>query len=889
MKWVISFLMVLSPSLYACANEGIFEISDPMCQTDKVGGKAATLHQLFEAGIHIPKGFVISTKIFDGYLASIEAYQLLEGLETLSDEWSNAKNDPLTQKSLEREIEKVAEAMQTKILQGHIPTSDLQAIENYYTHFTLEATPLVAVRSSATAEDMQNIAFAGQYESYLNQQGIKQIEEAVKKVWASAFTMKVINYRNRNGISHRATKMGVLIQQMVQAYSSGRGYSVDIEFGLPLITIKNLYGLGEGEASGLASPDTWIIDPNTLSIIKRRLGTKKCRIECDAEKNGSILLENSPSMQKKFAISFSLAKKLALEIQKIGEIFLKKGIPHVEIEYAFTEEGELYITQARPETSWKEPKTFPAIDPQKIEGDHPLLLEGGNMGWGGIATGTLRVLKTLEEAQKADLKGAIIVLGDTTNAWENIMVASSGLISEEDITSSHAVSTSREEKIPSFVGHPNAKKALEPYDGQLVTLDATLKRIYLGDIPSSAIYYPSILETSFQSSDNTSEEEQWISLLNLNLMSTDASGFKWLSRPVAGTQQFLHRINSEAYDWIAKKIDLPPIQNKRVEGDNFQISFTESHSWRELLRTRDLKFFESFYNERLKINAEYLQASLYLDYTPESLQKWIDSATHYFGFQSVSFNIGKITDGLLNEELANKKLEEPYLSQVRPAMEALYGSSLSKERVKLFKAFLLEMDRTPLLVAALREVASGSLCAKHILQTHFFDFYNELEQYAKNYRVIEAFAIDFSEEWLLKPIADQLLKEFDAKTSGRHLADIPTCGEEFFPDDALFQRVARLAVLNNKLKLDTHHLRCRGYWKFREFMAPVGDFLIAKGVISNFSEIFDHEPSWLVDQFAKYREEMESLKEKRLENCPMIPYISFFLELNDVVLTELEL
>ena len=843
-----------------------FDITSQMCKKNTlVGGKTVRLHNLVEnLNINVPKGFCVSTQVYDAYLKSLKIENLINELNDVSLQWRVLKKNPEKQKNLERRIDQIAHKIQSRILNGTIDQRYLLEIERYYKQLSNYKQPaLVAVRSSEIAEDSTNLSFAGQYDSYLNQRKLDQVIEALKKVWASAYNSKAIVYRNKNNILHNKIKMAAIVQVMVDAQSSGRAYSIDIETGAPFIMIKNLYGLGEAEASGEVSPDTWIINPNENIIIKRCLGRKHSRFEYDSLQEKTIVVENSQNEQKTYAITFEQAKKLVQEIKRIHKYFLNVGIENVEIEYAFNKQGDLFILQVRPETTCckNRQKIFKAVNKEKVK--NLLILEGGCMGCGGVATGPLRVLHSLEEAKARHKNGDIMVVGNTTNIWENLMVASGGIISQENVISSHAVATTREEGIPSLVGNPRAMELLGKYDGQTVTLDATLRRVYLGTISEENLYFPPVIETTFSGLDSVSEEEHWKSVSMVNLTDVDTHNKRWLKRPWCGNRTFQHEINKEAYNWVASKAFLPKLGEMRVVNGVMQVPFSPTIQWKEILRKKDLAYLEWITNERIKINNEHIQASLDLDYNATSVKRWINSAIKFYGMQNISYNLGQVTDELLNYALSQRRLGEPYLSQVRPLVEATtYGETLSKKRVRIFKDLIEQIKSQPQLLEDLRSMVNGKSDAENVFKNNHINFYKKLEQYVKNYRVIETASIDFAQpwSWFLKKVAQQLITEFDIKKEKDKIDHNCITVQEFFPEDAEFQKICKLAVLAQKLKLDGHHLHFRAHWKFREFIIPFYEFLKEKGVVIQFVEIFDHEPQWLVDQFERYKNEINAEK-----------------------------
>lgn len=849
-----------------------FDITEQMCKKDKlVGGKAATLYNLVSTlNVNIPKGFCVSTEVYDAYLQSLKIENLINELNDLSSQFRLSKETPQKQKKLKKKIDQLANQIRSRILSGTIDHRYIAEIEHYYKQLSNNDQPaLVAVRSSEITEDSTNLSFAGQYDSYLNQQKLNKVIESLKKVWASAYNSNAVIYRNKNNILHNTVKMAVLVQVMVDAQSSGRAYSIDIETGAPFIMIKSLYGLGEAEASGEVSPDTWIINPNENIIIKRRLGKKHLRFEYNSSQDKTVIVENSKNQQNAYAITFEQAKKLAKEIKRIHKHFLNLGVENVEVEYAFSKQGDLFIIQVRPETAWfkNRQKIFKAVNAEKAK--NLLILEGGYMGWGGVVTGPLRVYHSLEEAKVKHKNGDIMVVGNTTNIWENFMVASSGIISQENVTSSHAIATAREEGIPSLVGNSRAIELLEKYDGQTVTLDATSQRVYLGAIPEKNLYFPHAIKTTFSSTEHVSEEEHWKAISMLNLTDIDSNNKRWLKRPVAGNRTFQHTINQKAYNWVASYASLPKLGEMRIVNGMLQVPFSQTHHWEELLREKDLAYLEWLTNERIKINNEHMQASLDLDYDATSVKRWINSAIEFYGMQNISYVLGQVTDELLNHALIQRKLGEPYLSQVRPSVEAaIYGETLSKKRVRVFRDLIAQINSDPQLLEDLRSVVNGKLNTENTLKNNHIGFYKKIEQYIKNYRVIESFSIDFAEPWqgFLKEVGQQLITDIGTKKEKGRMDDKFIAVQEFFPEDLEFQKICKLAVLVQKLKLDTHHLRYRAHWKFREFIIPFYEFLKGKGVVIQFTEIFDHEPQWLLDQFENYKNEINvrKLKEKNI-------------------------
>jgi pyruvate,water dikinase len=263
--------------------------------------------------------------MFDEYVRSIGASDLIEGLDKISEEWKKTLQGSAERRDIEVRIKDITEKIYKQIMNGKISDQHRSLIAKHYARLSgYGQDALVAVRSSATAEDMPGAAFAGQYKTCLNQQGMDRVVESIKKVWASTYGFDAVNYRNKNGISHAKTKMGVLIMEMINAWSAGTAFSVDTETGASMMTINNTYGLGEEEVSGNVTSDTWVIDPKTHIILKRRLGAKEKRIIYDVQKKKNIEVPNSDEDRRKFAINCDKARQIAAQLQLIHDHYAKK-------------------------------------------------------------------------------------------------------------------------------------------------------------------------------------------------------------------------------------------------------------------------------------------------------------------------------------------------------------------------------------------------------------------------------------------------------------------------------------------------------------------------------------------------------------------------------------
>ena len=216
------------------AGDTVLDINDPKSsEINLVGGKAASLKELASiAGIKVPKGFNVTTTLFNRYIEILNIRDQIDKLEVLSQDI----------KANEEEIRELCEEVRSAILNGELDENLKKLIAEFYKNLSSdEEDILVAVRSSATAEDMPNASFAGQYISLLNQRGIDQVIEAIKRVWASTYNFNAVNYIKQNNMQLSKVNMGVLILEMVDAQSSGTAFSVDTETGFTFVSINYYY------------------------------------------------------------------------------------------------------------------------------------------------------------------------------------------------------------------------------------------------------------------------------------------------------------------------------------------------------------------------------------------------------------------------------------------------------------------------------------------------------------------------------------------------------------------------------------------------------------------------------------------------------------------------
>jgi len=451
----------------------------------KVGGKNASLGEMYselsDQGVNIPNGFATTAEAFWYFLKFNNIDKKLKDIFR-----------ELNPGSIES-IQKTGRLARALILNGNFPDDLETAIEKSYKTLSLEygvSQVSVAVRSSATAEDLPSASFAGQHESYLNIKGAVELKKAVKKCMASLFTARAIAYREEKGFNHLTIALSVGVQKMVRSdkASSGVMFTLDTESGFrDVILINSIYGVGEMIVKGLITPDEFFVFKPTLkqgfkSIIVKNLGRKNKKY-IYSSKGG---LKEVPVAQDK-QLEFSITEKEILLLSKWGMVIEDHYKLPQDIEWAKDgETGELFIVQARPETVHS--NSGNSYLEYNIKTSKKPILTGIAIG-NKIGQGKVRIIPEVSGIAKFK-RGEVLVTKMTDPDWLPAMRLASGIITEEGGKSAHAAIVAREIGIPAIVGVENAMEILK--NNQEITVDCTQGlngRVFQGKVPFSVKKY----------------------------------------------------------------------------------------------------------------------------------------------------------------------------------------------------------------------------------------------------------------------------------------------------------------------------------------------------------------------------------------------------------------
>jgi pyruvate,water dikinase len=435
-----------------------------------VGGKGANLGEMTNIGIPVPPGFIITAKAFFHF---IKTNNLEEKIK---------KNLKGVDKNLPESYTAVSEKIKKAIIDSPIPKEiSIEAVKAYIKLEGVFKSPLVAVRSSATAEDLPFASFAGQQRTFLNVKGEVNLLEAVRECWASLFEPRAIFYREEKGFNHFEVGLAIPIQKMVQSKNSGVMFTCDPVSGEKnRIVIDAVYGLGETIVQGEVTPDHYVVDKESLKIIQKIISKQTVQL---IMKNGQT---------KKFTVPARLQNKQKItdkEIIKIAEIGNKLHRHYFfpqDAEFAIDKDRHLYIVQTRPVTTLKQrEKTSGEV--KKKEGNEAVRLTkekkelfSGLAASPGIGWGPVIKIKSKKEIGKVK-KGEVMVISMTTPDFVPAMKRVSAIVTDLGGLTSHAAIVSRELGVPCVVGTKIATKILR--DGDYLTVDGSNGKVYRGGLP----------------------------------------------------------------------------------------------------------------------------------------------------------------------------------------------------------------------------------------------------------------------------------------------------------------------------------------------------------------------------------------------------------------------
>jgi pyruvate,water dikinase len=450
---------------------------------DAAGGKGANLGELLRLGIPVPPGFVVAA---DAFRQSLEAAGLRQ-----------AAVDRLAALNVDdaAALKKAAAELQRTVREAPIPDEIRRAIAEAYHDLARRGAPaapegrgkserrgagepFVAVRSSATAEDMPGTSFAGMNETFLNVRGEEALIEAVRGCWASLYGARVVFYRRKQQIPEEKMGIAVVVQQMVDSDAAGVMFTVNpANNDRRTVVVEGAFGLGDTVVSGSVSPDHWELNKDTLEVTQEQIREKRVRTYRD-EQGRNQRQELSPQEGRRPCLTDAQVKELA----DLGrQIEAHYGSPQ-DIEWAVADD-QIQVVQSRPVTTLSEERREPEEgntsegDGRGPNGPLPEVLVRGLGASPGLRTGPARVLTSLAESEKLH-EGDVLVTRMTEPDWAPLMKKAAAIVTDEGGMTAHAAIVSRELGIPCVVGTQEATRRIP--DGTTVTVDAQRGVVYRG-------------------------------------------------------------------------------------------------------------------------------------------------------------------------------------------------------------------------------------------------------------------------------------------------------------------------------------------------------------------------------------------------------------------------
>lgn len=426
-----------------------------------VGGKGANLGEMTQMGLDVPPGFCVTSSAYNYF---IDYTNLNETVRVLLERLDVDNPDSLTM---------VSERLQARLNESKIP-EDLEAeIRDAYRSFSRDIeleNPEVAVRSSATAEDLPDASFAGQQDTYLHISGEDELLKHIRMCWASLWTARAIYYREKQKFDHFDVALSVVIQKMVNSEKSGVMFTANpISQNLDEIMINASYGLGEAVVSGMVTPDEYIVNKKTKQVIETTISDKNVMVIKADDGIGTKLVQvedylGTDAVTAECLSQYELSTLIDYGI-KIENLY--KSIQ--DIEWGIDEDTkELYILQSRPITTIKED-----------EKEELIVLTKGLAASPGIGRGKVRIVEDLTNINQVE-DGDVLVTGMTNPDMVPAMRKCAAVVTDEGGRTCHAAIVSRELGIPCIVGAKSATKDLT--EGEFVTVDSTRGVVYKGNV-----------------------------------------------------------------------------------------------------------------------------------------------------------------------------------------------------------------------------------------------------------------------------------------------------------------------------------------------------------------------------------------------------------------------
>jgi phosphohistidine swiveling domain-containing protein len=782
-----------------------------------VGGKATNMKKLGQIqSLSIPPWFVISSSVFQQFLVENDLIRTICELDLL------CQNPQENSADIQRLAHKIRMLIQEKPLSQELYVKIKEAYEKLSLS-SLSRHPSFAVRSSGIMEDSAASSCAGLYDTQLNEREIDPIIAAMKSVWASSFNPRVIQERIRLQLKQTQCQMGVIIQEQIDARSSGVISTLVLSNNYPGIQISGNYGVGESVVSGEVSVDGWVLHPTKGYILEEIKGSKEsCHLLSSHE---GVEMSNVPEEKRAaFVLDHIELSSLFSQVQNIKDHY----DCDVDIEYALDQNGSVFILQARPLVN-VQANEIRVVDVENI--NELNIIGRGHFSVAGVATGRLVFVESLEALEKEEIilqPQDIVLAYVTTNVWSQYLGHVRGLVTREGSPASHPILLCREKQVPCVIGITNDFERLIAHSNQTVTIDGFNKSIYSGEVKTKIASQNDLL-AQFQPVSIREWPDLSTSLPHLihNKMAVESGGIYWRrtpTYPVVGFQKELNLLRFDLVPDLLQKKDVKILSN-----------VIDGYTCCELAPFSDyVSLFDGFDPDKaLEFNQKHnkcIETFLKLsEIATRSKQAWHDYIDAYAHLRSYIW----LGDAL--RSYAQRKVEEIGMDMELPLF---YLEECAKE----IQASLPEIDtqmHLDLRELALQFQESPFYEDVGTLKNNNAELYQHVEAIGKKYRFEHKISLD--KEIDLNVAYTRLKREIDTVIQGKSLSTDKTTDptRNLLPEMDQLKKWLRVTIWNRILQSDSHHVDARAKEIVRPQLVQLGNALLQTGHIDSAENIFN--------------------------------------------------
>lgn len=844
-----------------------------------VGGKNASLAELAQIeGVNVPPGFSVTTDAYKMFMERIPGMaESIKRLEELSDMWVKANirgtyssDAQAARLELEAMIQVQGAEIREKISKADLPQEVVAETRSRYRKLCAaagEKDVAVAVRSSATAEDMPTASFAGLQKTALNVRGADSVVKETKECIASLYGYRAIAYRNlqrldaiKAGLArhdnlrallaenttfkHSTVSLSVGIECMVpEVYGAGVGFNVNATNGEPGMTIEANFGLGESVVSNRITPDNWLLDDTGAAVLSKVLGGKEQKVVC-REGGGIEWVDTTPEERGSYVFTDDQVQEIAQVVRRIGAHYTRShGCRYVDTEFAVDAKGKVWFTQARPETVWgvrTKPISMVTGIPVEATRDVPIIFEGGFYGFPGAVSGTLRVVTSLTDATARVKQGDIMVAVMTHPEWNPVMMKTAGVIVDVGGALSHTAIIGREMGRPCLLATGDATKALSQYDGQEVTLDAINRVVYLGKLP----VLEDEMDTFVRNDIVRSEKEVRDHLFHLE----DTQG-KWVGKPEYPLVGWQLELYLKAWSNVEQTFNCP--LERKVENDIIYIKEGCLAALDKVMLGYDIDRLEALFRDRQETLERFLAVTEDFECTPEKMQAFEEIYARLISHFHIRWGFGaKVMEKLQNEQLA--RLPEA----LRSAVLRYYNPAVVTETTRMDEEFNVLVENARLHRAyfdgrppaeMLAALAAEQPALYQAIVEHAYRFKYEKDDITRPIPLVKV--VELVQQQLQQLVVDMGATE----GKGRVLPPVLPELSVYVPDKVLFERILRLGHAQMVQKENEHHLQVRRQWHIREKLLEMGHVLAEEKFLQCPDDVFVASAEDLVGYAAEYQ------------------------------------